>query len=897
MKKKYLALLLIAALTVTSTGGMAFAVNAADFSAEDVQEETEMQPEADTAETDTAEEESAEEIQNISEPEEELTEETPESGNEETFSAGEEDNFSDGAEEAGDTFASNSIIPDNVQKIEIGKKYKVDIEKGGQKVWFAFTAKKTGSYFLTTDTSAEEFEERSGTPTLYCYNKHDVSSENDCWKENTGGYNSGRDSRIAISVEKGKTYYFCASYISEYKTGSCKVKLEEATFPVSVKINTDKIVQKEYQADLEGCYLSGAELTAEYADGKSKQIVTFSYRGDDEYDSYGNKFSYKLFRTDEASEYGDDPGVALEAGEYKPVFFCNDEKIETDSNYTFKVVESDNLPILHIGDNNEVESPADREMWYSFTAPETATYLFSPIEQIQVVEKKEDGLEYISSEEIGKGKTFDLEKGKTYYVGLTSVGSWELDTTKWNVTIEEKAEISSMAFSEKELKFTYGLDNVYEDTYIGNLTTYYNNGQNPDTVGVYLNGVSMDRYGNCISAKVIDNSTGKAWNKTGALHAGTYKLSYSYENGESTVTSEVIPITVQKKVDFGSYSKLVQGKNTIKTTMGDGLFLDTWYALDVKKAGVYQFKDLSSENNSEELYAIVKKIDQKQEVQNLANWNGKSKKLDAGKYLIAFRCGGEIESVIDFKSATETSHTWDKGKITKKPTCKSTGTKTFTCTTCGETKTQTIPKTKTHKFSSWKKISDATVFAPQKQRRTCTVCGKTEDKNVGSKLKATIRLNVTSITLQQNQTTKSVKVTMANGDSVKSWASSDQKIASVDKNGMIKALKPGTSKLTVTLKSGKKATCTVKVVKAEKRTLTVNKSKVTLSRGKSTTLTVKGSPAVSAKAKTVKFSSSNSKIAAVTGAGKIVAKKAGTCKIYVKGNGITKVVTVTVKNK
>ena len=41
--------------------------------------------------------------------------------------------------------------------------------------------------------------------------------------------------------------------------------------------------------------------------------------------------------------------------------------------------------------------------------------------------------------------------------------------------------------------------------------------------------------------------------------------------------------------------------------------------------------------------------------------------------------------------------------------------------------------------------------------------------------------------------------------------------------------------------------------------------------------------------------SSNNKIATVTSTGKITAKKAGTSKIYVKGNGITKVVTVTVK--
>lgn len=36
-------------------------------------------------------------------------------------------------------------------------------------------------------------------------------------------------------------------------------------------------------------------------------------------------------------------------------------------------------------------------------------------------------------------------------------------------------------------------------------------------------------------------------------------------------------------------------------------------------------------------------------------------------------------------------HTWDEGKITTEPTAKTEGVKTFTCTRCGETKTETIP--------------------------------------------------------------------------------------------------------------------------------------------------------------------------------------------------------------
>ena len=61
----------------------------------------------------------------------------------------------------------------------------------------------------------------------------------------------------------------------------------------------------------------------------------------------------------------------------------------------------------------------------------------------------------------------------------------------------------------------------------------------------------------------------------------------------------------------------------------------------------------------------------------------------------------------------KTDHKWDKGKVTTKPTCTDAGVKTYTCTVCKTTKTETIKATG-HK---WKK--DETV-AP-----TCTGQGYT----------------------------------------------------------------------------------------------------------------------------------------------------------------------------
>ena len=246
--------------------------------------------------------------------------------------------------------------------------------------------------------------------------------------------------------------------------------------------------------------------------------------------------------------------------------------------------------------------------------------------------------------------------------------------------------------------------------------------------------------------------------------------------------------------------------------------------------------------------------------------------------------------------AKTTEHKWDKGKVTKAASCKATGVKTYTCTVCGKTKTETIAKSTKHKFGKWTKVSDATVFAKQKQKRICSICGKTEKRDYGNKLKATIKLNITSITLQQKQTTKAVKVTMAKGDSVKSWTSNNKKVATVDKNGTIKAQKKnGTAKITVTLKSGKKATVTVKVQSKKITTskITGLKSKVTLKKGKKLTLKPVISPATSQDK--ITYTTSKNSVATVSSKGVITAKKKGTAKITVKSGKKSYVVTVTVK--
>ena len=74
------------------------------------------------------------------------------------------------------------------------------------------------------------------------------------------------------------------------------------------------------------------------------------------------------------------------------------------------------------------------------------------------------------------------------------------------------------------------------------------------------------------------------------------------------------------------------------------------------------------------------------------------------------------------QNTTETEHSWDSGKITTQPSCTEKGELTYTCISCGETKTEEIaatgqhtpgPNWRTDKVNHW---------------HTCTVCGVELDK-------------------------------------------------------------------------------------------------------------------------------------------------------------------------
>ena len=78
------------------------------------------------------------------------------------------------------------------------------------------------------------------------------------------------------------------------------------------------------------------------------------------------------------------------------------------------------------------------------------------------------------------------------------------------------------------------------------------------------------------------------------------------------------------------------------------------------------------------------------------------------------------------------SHKWDAGVVTKEPTYTSTGTKKYTCTNCGETKTEAIAKLvcTNHAWDAGEVVTAPTYKTEGTKKYTCTKCGETKTETI-----------------------------------------------------------------------------------------------------------------------------------------------------------------------
>ena len=242
----------------------------------------------------------------------------------------------------------------------------------------------------------------------------------------------------------------------------------------------------------------------------------------------------------------------------------------------------------------------------------------------------------------------------------------------------------------------------------------------------------------------------------------------------------------------------------------------------------------------------------------------------------------------DASHVEKEAHTWDGGKVTKKATTSATGVKTYTCSVCSATKTESIPKLK----STAKKVLVAKGIANGKTASTISWNDVGADRYViylsrcnhdGKKVKLKKVKTVNGKTLKWKKTKL-----------LKNKAYKFKVVAQKKSNGKYKTL--------ATSKEGHFITGNVIGKVTNPKSITLKKSVFTLKKGKIATIKATVTKVKSGKklgtshAKVLRFTSNNPSVATVSAGGKITAKSPGTAKIYVQTiNGIWKVVKVTVK--
>ncbi len=259
-------------------------------------------------------------------------------------------------------------------------------------------------------------------------------------------------------------------------------------------------------------------------------------------------------------------------------------------------------------------------------------------------------------------------------------------------------------------------------------------------------------------------------------------------------------------------------------------------------------------------------------------------------------------------------HSWNQGEITKEPTCKEKGEKTFTCSICGNTKTEkvsttdhqhmeirnqknptckeagysgdtycadcgvkissgkTIAKTKNHNWDGGVITTEPTCTERGEKTFTCTICGNTDTKKVNATGHSYGAYKVVKEPTNKRKGLKSKTCSVCGkivyeGIPKTNSSPTDSSETNPDQNPQI----------------SQKTT----------RKIKLNRRKLTLKKGKSFRLKVTLTPADSQDK--ITYKTSNKKIATVSKTGKIKAKKKGKVKITVISGKKKAVCTVKVK--
>lgn len=187
---------------------------------------------------------------------------------------------------------------------------------------------------------------------------------------------------------------------------------------------------------------------------------------------------------------------------------------------------------------------------------------------------------------------------------------------------------------------------------------------------------------------------------------------------------------------------------------------------------------------------------------------------------------------------------------------------------------------------------DATGMVVAVSAGEADITASVTDSEMSAVCKVTVKVAAKDITVPDNldvklndgnETTVEATVSPADATDVKvSYASTDEAVATVDKDGRVQVLQPGECDITTTLmQDGEKVTEKTTHVKAfyevESITLDSNEGKLTV--GNSHTIKATVAPEEAAAETTIEWSSSNEKVATVDSNGKVTAVSSGNATI------------------
>lgn len=469
----------------------------------------------------------------------------------------------------------------------------------------------------------------------------------------------------------------------------------------------------------------------------------------------------------------------------------------------------------------------------------------------------------------------------------------------------------------------YTIDDTYNgisiNKYVGNDTTV--------TLPVQINGKKVDAY----SSMLLSEGNGKNIEKliipdTNSPIASDENISYTLAWSESLKEVQIGTLFINKipsncflgckklsKVTF-SDKFLEQAKATGKTIFRDYCFancssLKTFVVPEgIKEISKSAFDKTEIENivlgnNSDNccigycenlknvvVYSMTNTVygtSEKYKPANIYGYPNSVAEEDAKEYSIIndYECNFVDISTVNIDSMIEA---WQNGEEPTEPTTTSTTTTTTSTSTTqpssSSISTPDEPVTEFTTETSTTQPSSTTETKPQVVKATSISLNT--DKLALTRYGKDVKKKLTATVTPDETTNKNVK-----------WASSNNKVATVDSNGYVTAKGKGTVRITATTTDGSNlsATCTVTV----KQMVTMIVNTMNINRGsKNVNRKLPVMVGNNATNKTLNYRSGNSKVVSVNAKGQITAKKKGTATVSVKTTDGTNIVVyyrVTVK--